>query len=103
MRKSCFYARSALIQIYVWYFSSMGIQTLMFLCFFIIQVQSYNLNREHHRKKVALEIRNKKGMLSNLGFLKQERTRNILCFSKKSNNTIPQMLVELGTKEEDLD
>ena len=58
--------------------SSMGIQTLMFLCYFIIKVQSYNLNREHYRRKVAIEIRNKKGKLSNLGFLEQERTRNIL-------------------------
>ena len=69
----------SLLQLYVWYFSSMGIQTLMFLCYFIIQVQSYNLNREHYRRKVALEIRNQKGNLSNLGFLEQERTRNILC------------------------
>ena len=67
------------LQIYVWYFSSMGIQTLMFLCYFFIQVQSYNLKWEHYRRKVALEIRNKEGMLSNLGFLEQERTRNILC------------------------
>ena len=45
----------------------------------LVQVQSYNLNKEHYRRKVALEIRNKKGKLSNLGFLEQERTRNILC------------------------
>ena len=45
----------------------------------LVQVQSYSLNREHYRRKVALEIRNKKGKLRNLGFLKQERTRNILC------------------------
>ena len=44
-----------------------------------VQVQSYNLNREHYRRKVTLEIRNKKGKLSYLGFLEQERTRNILC------------------------
>ena len=65
----------------IWYFSSMGIQTLMFLHFMLslLQVQSYNLNREHYRRKVKLEIRNKKGKLSYLGFLEQERTRNILC------------------------
>ena len=51
----------------------------MFLCYFIIQVQSYNLNREHYRRTVELEIRNKKGKLSNLGFWEQERTRNIIC------------------------
>ena len=45
----------------------------------LVQVQSYNLNREHYRRKVTLEIRNKKGKLSYLGFLEQERTRNILC------------------------
>ena len=39
----------------------------------------YKLNREYYRRNVALEIRNKKGKLSNLGFLEQERTRNILC------------------------
>ena len=50
-----------------------------FICYFIIQVQSYNLNREHYSRKVELEIRNKKGKLSNLEFLEQERTRNILC------------------------
>ena len=32
-------------------------------------VQSYNLNRKHYRRKVSLEIRNKKGKLSYLGFL----------------------------------
>ena len=35
------------LKIYVSYFSSIGIPTLMFLCYFIIQVQSYNLNREN--------------------------------------------------------
>ena len=45
----------------------------------LIQVQSYNLNREHYRRKVTLEIRNKKGKFSYLGFLEQEITRNILC------------------------
>ena len=79
----------------------MGNQTLMFLCH-IIQVQNYNLNREHYRRNVALEIRNKEGKLSNLGFLEQERTRNIYVY-KKRNNTISQMLGELGTKEEELD
>ena len=56
-----------------------GSSNFMFLRYFIIQVQSYNLNREHYKRNVALEIRNKKGKLSNLGFLEQERTRNILC------------------------
>ena len=51
------------------------------------QVQSYNLNREHYRRKVTLEIRNKKGKLSYLGFLEQERIRN----NKK-------IVKELGTK-----
>ena len=27
----------------------------------LVQVQSYNLNREHYGRKVTLEIRNKKG------------------------------------------
>ena len=43
----------------------------------LVQVQSYNLNRE--QRKVTLEIRNTKGKLSYLGFLEQERTRDILC------------------------
>ena len=80
----------------------MGIQTLMFLCYFIIQEQSYNLNREHYRRKVELEIRNKKGKLSNLEFWNKKElgTYNVY---KKRNNTISQMLGELGTKEEELD
>ena len=45
----------------------------------LVQLQSYNINREHYRRKVTIEIRNKKGKLSYLGFLEQERTRNILC------------------------
>ena len=36
----------------------------------------------HYRRSVTLEIRNKKGKLSNSGFLEQERTRNILCKKK---------------------
>ena len=80
----------------------MGIQTLTFLCYFIIQVQRYNLKREHCRRKVELEISNKKGKLSNLGFLEQEKTRKFYVY-KKRNNTITTMLGELGTKEEELD
>ena len=41
-----------------------------------------------------------KGKLSNLGFQEQERTFYVY---KKRNNTISQMLGELGTKEEELD
>ena len=84
----------------------MGIQTFNVFTFYVtlslVQVQSYNLNREHYRRKVTLEIRNKKGKLSYLGFLEQERTRNIFVY-KKRNNTISTMLGELGTKEEELD
>ena len=60
-----------------------GISNFNFFTFYVtlslVQVQSYNLDREHYRRKVTLEIRNKKGKLSYLGFLDQERTRNILC------------------------
>ena len=49
-----------------------SLKCFYFLCYFIIQVQSYI------RRKVALEIRNKKGKLSNLGFLEQERTRKLI-------------------------
>ena len=38
----------------------------------LLQVQCYNLNKEHYRRKVTLK-------LGFLGFLEQERTRNILC------------------------
>ena len=71
-------------------------------CYFIIQVQSYNLNREHYRRNVALEIRNKKGKLSNLNFRNKKELGTIFVY-KKRNNTISQKLGELGTKEKELD
>ena len=59
-----------------------------FLCYFIIQVQSYNLNREQYRRKVALEIWNKKGKLSNLGFLNKKEPGTFYVYKKKEKYNI---------------
>ena len=58
----------SLVQLFClpWYFLSMGTNFNVFTFYVtlsLVQVQSYNLNREHYRRKVALEIRNKKGKL----------------------------------------